>query len=139
MKKYLVTFILLRSLTVSGVGQEVKQAPQHDQVSAATSAEHGYESTHGGVPTFKPEFENESVQVFRITIRPHEKIPMHELTPRVVVLLTDEHLKLTFPSGETREESHWAGETMWLDSQRHAGENLSDKPIQFIVVIPKRK
>jgi len=26
---------------------------------------------------------------------------------------------------------------MWLSGQKHAGENLSDKPIEFIAVIPK--
>jgi hypothetical protein len=58
---------------------------------------------------------------------------------RVVVLLTDQDLKITFPNGETREEHYKAGETMWLSPQRHAGENLSDKPIEFIAVIPKQK
>ena len=70
---------------------------------------------------------------------PREKLPIHDLTPRVVVLLTDQDLKLTFPNGETREEHHRAGETMWVSGQRHAGENLSDKPIEFIAVVPKQK
>ena len=96
-------------------------------------------STHGGPAAFKPEFENESVQVVRITIGPHAKLPMHDLTARVVVLLTDQDLRLTFPNGETREEHHKAGETMWVSPERHAGENLTDKPIEFIAVIPKHK
>jgi hypothetical protein len=25
----------------------------------------------------------------------------------------------------------------WVPAQRHAGENLSDEPIEFIVVVPK--
>jgi quercetin dioxygenase-like cupin family protein len=48
-------------------------------------------------------------------------------------------LRLTFPNGETREEHHKAGETMWVSPERHAGENLTDKPIEFIAVIPKHK
>ena len=42
------------------------------------SAQHG--STHAGPAAFKPEFENEFVQVVRITIGPHAKLPMHDLT-----------------------------------------------------------
>jgi quercetin dioxygenase-like cupin family protein len=85
------------------------------------------------------EFENESVQVLRIRLAPHQKIPEHELTPRVVVYLTDEHFRFDLPNGQSREETHKAGEALWLPQQRHGGENLSDKPIEFIVVIPKDK
>jgi quercetin dioxygenase-like cupin family protein len=92
---------------------------------------------HHGPASIKTEFENEFVQVVRISIAPHEKIPMHDVTPRAVVLLTDQDLKITFPNGETREEHHKAGETMWLSGQRHSGENLSDNPIEFIAIIPR--
>jgi hypothetical protein len=61
---------------------------------------------------------------------------MHDLTPRAVILLTDQNLKITFPNGDTREEHHKAGETMWLSAQRHSGENMSDQPIEFIAIIP---
>jgi len=99
--------------------------------------EHG--STHHG-PHMKVEFENELVQVSRVRIAPHEKIPMHDIpSPRVQILLTDEHLRITFPNGETREESHKAGETVWLEPQKHAGENLSDSPLEFITVVPKKQ
>ena len=89
-----------------------------------------------GPAGFKTEFENEFVQVVRIRIGPHEKLPMHDLTPRAVILLTDQNLKITFPNGDTREEHHKAGETMWLSAQRHSGENMSDQPIEFIAIIP---
>jgi len=89
-----------------------------------------------GPAGFKTEFENEFVQVVRIRIAPHEKLPMHDLTPRAVILLTDQNLKITFPNGDTREEHHKAGETMWLSAQRHSGENMSDQPIEFIAIIP---
>lgn len=91
---------------------------------------------HGGA--MKVELDNNSVQVIRIHIGPHQKIPMHDIeSPRVAVLLTDEDLKITFPNGETREEHHKAGEVSWVDPQRHAGENLSDKPLEFITIVPK--
>jgi hypothetical protein len=119
MNKNFVTLISLLSLTLVVPAQDAK----HSHEKGLTVAQHGQAPGHGA--NFQPEFENESVQVVRIKIGPHEKIPMHDLTPRVVVLLTDQDLKLTFPNGATREERHAAGETMWLSAQRHAGENLT--------------
>jgi quercetin dioxygenase-like cupin family protein len=77
--------------------------------------------------------ENDTVQVLRIRLAPHQKIPAHDVTPRVVVYLTDEHFR--FDTGV--EETHKAGDVVWLPQQRHGGENLSDQPVEFIAVIPK--
>lgn len=103
---------------------------------ATASAQDGPRS---GPPGFAVEFENEVVQVVRIRLAPHEKIPMHELTPRVAVWLSDAHLKLTYADGRTSEQRWHAGQTAWLEAQKHAGENLESKPIEFIAVIPKAR
>jgi hypothetical protein len=137
MKQYFVTLISLLSLSSIASGQDVKHTSHDEHGLTAVSVQHENPAGHG--TNFNPEFENESVQVVRIRIGPHQKLPMHDLTPRVVVLLTDEDLRVIFPNGESREEHHLAGETMWLSAQRHAGENLSDKAIEFIAVIPKQK
>ena len=84
------------------------------------------------------EFENPHVTVVRIQLAAHAKIPMHEVTPRVVVFLTDAHLRMTFPNGTVKEERWKRGQTGWLDQQMHSGENLGDQPIEFIAVIPKQ-
>jgi quercetin dioxygenase-like cupin family protein len=84
------------------------------------------------------EFANDRVQVLRIVIGPHQKVPMHEITPRVIIWASAGRLRLTFPDGRTIEEEHHAGETAWLGAQKHAGENLGDKPIELIAVIPKK-
>jgi quercetin dioxygenase-like cupin family protein len=83
------------------------------------------------------ELENDTVQVLRIRLAPHEKIPAHDVTPRVVVYLTDEHFRFDQPDGTSVEETHKAGDVVWLPKQRHGGENLSDQPVEFIVIIPK--
>jgi quercetin dioxygenase-like cupin family protein len=88
-------------------------------------------------PSMSVELENEAVSVLRVRLAPHERTAMHELTPRVVVWLTDAHLKDTSADGKVREE-HWkAGQAIWVPAQRHAGENLGDRPVEFIAVIPK--
>jgi hypothetical protein len=102
--------------------------------SQAASADGGT-AKHGPRQTL--EIDNDSVSVLRIRIGPREKIPMHEVTPRVAVWLTDAHLRLTNPDGTTKEEHIKAGQTGWVSGHRHAGENLGDQPIEFIVVVPK--
>jgi len=137
MKRKSATLVLLGGLVWLTSAQDTTNGSADGHPTEPTMSAHE-QHTHAG-PGFKLEFENEFVQVVRITIAPHAKLPMHDLTPRAVVLLTDQDLKITFPNGETGEEHHKAGETAWLSAQRHAGENLSDKPIEFIAVIPKQQ
>jgi quercetin dioxygenase-like cupin family protein len=85
------------------------------------------------------EFENESVYVFRIRMAPHEKVPMHDVTPRVIVWLTDVHLRDIFPDGKSKDEVWKPGDTTWVPAQKHAGENLRDQPVEFIAIVPKAK
>ncbi len=86
----------------------------------------------------KLEFQNGLVTVLRIRIQPHEKIPIHDVTPRVIVYLTDSHVKLIFPNGSVRNENAKAGQAEWFPAQRHGGENLSDRAGEYIAVIPRR-
>jgi len=98
-------------------------------------AEH--EHSRAGSPG-KIEVDNDRVQVLRIQVAPHAVIPMHNVTERVVIWLTAAHLKITLPDGTTREIHINAGEVGWASPGRHEGTNLSDKPIEFIAVIPKK-
>jgi hypothetical protein len=79
------------------------------------------------------------MEVLRIRLDPHEKTPMHQVTPRLVVWLTDAHLWDSFANGETHELRRKAGTTEWVPAQEHSGENIDDKPIEFIAVVPKDK
>jgi hypothetical protein len=85
------------------------------------------------------EFENESVVVVRIHRSPHEKTPMHDVSARLVVWLTDAHLRDTHPDGSANETHRRAGTIDWVGVQRHAGENLSDEPLEFLAIVPKER
>jgi len=86
----------------------------------------------------KVEFDNESMTVVRIHMAPHEKTPMHDIvSPRLVIWLTDAHLKDTGPDGGVREYSRPAGSVDWITPRRHMGENLSDQSLDFLAIIPK--
>jgi quercetin dioxygenase-like cupin family protein len=86
----------------------------------------------------KVEFENQAVVVVRVRMAPHEKTPMHDITrARLVVWLTDVHLRDTHPDGSTNETHRRAGDIDWVPVQRHAGENLAHEPLEFLAIVPK--
>src|SRR5512138_1359594 len=87
----------------------------------------------GGVHT-KVEIDNERVRVIRFHFEPHAKIPMHEAPDVVSIALTDGHLRLTLPDGINRDFHYQAGDADWLPAQSHAGENMSDTPLEFVAI-----
>jgi beta-alanine degradation protein BauB len=95
------------------------------------------EAARAGMPNFKVEFQNDAVSVLRIRMEAHEKTPMHDVSPRLVAWLTDAMLRETSPEGKVSEERYRAGQTIWVPARRHAGENLSDHPIEFLAIVPK--
>lgn len=88
---------------------------------------------------YKVEFENDQVRVLRITYGPHEKSVMHDHPASQVIYLTDAQVKFTLPDGKTQEVGGKAGETSWAAAGKHLPENLSDKPLEGILVEIKAK
>ena len=86
----------------------------------------------------KVELANESVTVLRMRMAPHEKIPMHDIaSARLVIWLTDAHLKDTGPDGTATEYHRHRGSIDWITPRRHMGENLSDQTLEFLAIVPK--
>jgi hypothetical protein len=84
------------------------------------------------------EFENESIVVIRIRMAPHEKTPMHDIaSARLVVWLTDAHLRDTHADGSIDDIRRRPGDIDWVGVQRHAGENLSHEPLELLAIVPK--
>ena len=83
------------------------------------------------------ELDNRALTVVRIRLAPHEKTPMHDLTARLVVWLSDADIRDVFPDGQSDELRRSAGTIDWVPAERHAGENLTDRPIEFLAIIPK--
>jgi quercetin dioxygenase-like cupin family protein len=88
---------------------------------------------------YKVQFENDQVRVLRITYGPHEKSVMHDHPASVVVYITDAHVKFTLPGGKTEESQGKAGDTTWAPAGKHLPENLSDQPLEGILVELKVK
>jgi quercetin dioxygenase-like cupin family protein len=94
---------------------------------------------HQAGPTqAKTILDNSAVSVIRIRMAPHEKTPMHDVTARVVVWLTDAHLRETLSTGKLHYDNAKAGDVEWVPAERHQGENLTDHPIEFIAIVPKQ-
>ncbi len=87
------------------------------------------DSAHYGL-----EFENDDVRVIRITYGPNESSVMHYHPAGVAVFLTDQRVQFTLPDGQTVEVEAQAGEVLWTEAGSHLPQNLSDRPLELILV-----
>jgi quercetin dioxygenase-like cupin family protein len=83
---------------------------------------------------YKLEIENTWVRVIRVTRGPHQKTPTHSLPAAVIVYLTDAHERITTPEGPAQEVTRKAGDVIYSEPVTEAEENLSDAPMQAVVV-----
>jgi quercetin dioxygenase-like cupin family protein len=84
------------------------------------------------------EFENDLVRVIRVRIGPLERIAPHLHPPHgaVLILLTDQDARQSFPDG-TSHENHFKAHTVRWEppgSGPHADRNLADRPLEIIRV-----
>jgi len=82
----------------------------------------------------KVEIENQWVRVLRVTQSPHEKSPMHAHPDAVIVYLTDLHQRIIGADGKSRDLKKKAREVAYAGATMQSEENLSDKPMEAIVV-----
>ena len=80
------------------------------------------------------EFENDQVRVLRIRYGPHEKSVMHGHPASLAVFLADTRGKFTFPDGKTEEFTTKTGQAMFVPAGEHLPENLSDEPLEVVLV-----
>jgi len=82
----------------------------------------------------KPEIENNWVRVWRLHQAPGEHVALRQRTPFVVVFLTDAHERVTGADSKSQEVTHQAGETGYIDGALDSAENLSDRPMDAILI-----
>lgn len=86
----------------------------------------------------KVESENDQVRVVRYVIPPGDKTANHTHPNNVNIYLTDANAKITTPDGKTAEVHGKAGAAAWRNPTTHVVENTGDKPIEGILVEPKK-
>ncbi len=101
---------------------------------AAIPTAHGQDAVKVDPQHYKVEADNARVRVLRISYGPREKSVMHGHPASVAIFLTDGQAKFTLPNGKTEERSWKAGQTMVLPAGKHLPENISDKPLELILV-----
>jgi quercetin dioxygenase-like cupin family protein len=84
------------------------------------------------------QLENNRVRVLRIRYGPREVSVMHRHPAAVAVFLTDVQARFTFPDGRTTEESVKAGDVVAYPAGEHLPENVSDRPMELVLVELKR-
>ena len=135
MKRALTNLWLSAACLFLAFGSDPGRA-QHS--GAHSTPSHGAAIPQAGPANAVVEFENESIVVVRIRMAPGEKTPMHTITSaRLVVWLTDVHLRDTHDDGSTDDIRRRAGDIDWVPVQRHAGENLAQEPLEFLAIVPK--
>jgi hypothetical protein len=82
----------------------------------------------------KVEIDNPWVRVIRITQAPHEKSERHARPASVSVYLTDLHQKVTDAGGKVRDLKKKGGDVAFFEAATTVEENVSDKPLEEIVV-----
>src|SRR5262245_39325581 len=133
--KHALTNLLSATCLLLALGSDPGRA-QHS--GAHSTPSHGGAMPQAGPANAVVEFENESMAVLRSRMAPGEKTPMHDIpSARLVVWLTDAHLRDTHPDGSANETHRRAGEIDWVGVQRHAGENLAHEPLEFLAIVPK--
>jgi quercetin dioxygenase-like cupin family protein len=85
-------------------------------------------------PDSKVEIDNAWVRVLRVKYPPHAKIAMHQHPAIVTVFLTDTHEKITAADGKARNLDRQAGDVGFREAGTEAEENLSDQPIEAVLI-----
>lgn len=90
-------------------------------------------------PDYQVEIENNFVRVLRVKRSPHGKVAMHQHPASVLVFLSDYDQAVTGPDGKAREIRHKAGDVSYFEALKHSEENLSDQPLEAVVIELKPK
>ncbi len=80
------------------------------------------------------EFENDKVRIIRIKYGPGDKSVMHTHGPHVAIYLTENESRMTVPDGTSATATTVPGVAEWSDAIEHEPENLSDDPLEVILI-----
>jgi hypothetical protein len=79
-------------------------------------------------------FQNESVEVVNIHYGPHERSGMFSHPAGVIVALSSGHIRFVDEQGNVKVSSYSPGDTRWVPSIKHRGENLEDTTYSAIFI-----
>jgi quercetin dioxygenase-like cupin family protein len=115
---------IIAMLVLAGLGGSKEQAPP--STAQATPAQ-----------GFTLELENQWVRVLRLKLAPHATTGRHQHPESIVVFLTEGVIGKSTTDGRRGRQIHRAGDVLAMlddNGQGHIDENLSDQPLEAIVV-----
>lgn len=80
------------------------------------------------------EFENDRIRIIRIKYGAGEKSVMHSHGPNAAIFLSDGGVRMHFPDGSSEDVVQKTGVTQWSDGGDHLPENLSNGPLEVVLV-----
>jgi hypothetical protein len=80
------------------------------------------------------DFENDDVRVLRIKYGPNDKYIEREHGDGVLIFLSDHHIRFTHPDGKIVESDTKVGDTLWASGTKYLPDNLSDDPLELMLV-----
>jgi hypothetical protein len=85
---------------------------------------------------FRMVLENDHVKVIRVLLGPREKSIVMEIPAHVMTCVTDQRVRVNYSHTKPAERSQKAGYTVWVERDEYGLENLEDKPVEWILVVP---
>jgi hypothetical protein len=79
---------------------------------------------------------NEHVEVIRVRLNPHEKTMIMEFPAHVMTCVTDQNVRLIYPHGKPVERTQKAGFAGWMERDQYGVENIGDKPVEWLMIVP---
>jgi len=79
-------------------------------------------------------FENESVAVMQVRLKPRDKIPMYLHPHHVVIITSPGKLRFAFPEGPPLVSETKIGEVYWGPAGKNSTENIGETEVNAIVV-----
>lgn len=80
------------------------------------------------------DFENDDVRVLRFKYGPNDKYVKHEHVEGVLIFLSDHRIRFTCSDGKIVETTAKVGDTLWDPRIKYLPENLSDDPLELMLV-----
>ena len=86
-------------------------------------------------------YDNAHARVAKITLQPHQPVPLHEhALHRVLIYLDGGQMKTAAPDGKVEKLEFKAGDVRWAPARgAYASENTGDQPVQVIEIELKGK
>jgi len=86
---------------------------------------------------YKLELDNEHMSVLRLALKGDETVPVHDDQDALFVCLKECHIRLTRPGGRPQDMHMQAGESRWIYADTRSEKNLSNQPLEMLVIETK--